>query len=322
MSTAGRQAETPPAEIVGVGVIVVDLLATLRSYPQVDTKQDVEESRMQVGGPVPTALAQLARFDRRCHFIGSWSDDSFGDFIETDLKTSGISHSRHSRRPGSGTGHSQVWIDKLSGTRTSVTQRPCAEQFVLTDADCRAIERARLLHLDGWPTDVAQQAARVAKASGTLVTIDTGSPKPEIDGLLSLADVVNAPRRFVEEHLHTTDIAEGAREIARRGPRLVTVTDGDRGAVLFAGDQIFQSPALQNLHTVDSNGAGDVFTAGMLHGVLNDWSPLRMLKFAVAIAGIKCQSLGNRDALASEQAAATLARSLDVTSVPAPAGQR
>jgi len=150
------------------------------------------------------------------------------------------------------------------------------------------------------------------------VTIDTGSPKPGIDGLLSLADVVNAPRRFVEEHLGTSDLAEGAQQIARRGPRIVTITDGDRGAVLCAEDQLLRSPALGDIRTVDSNGAGDVFTAGVIHGVLHDWSPQQVLTFAVAVAGIKCQSLGNREALTDEQAAVRLARTLDVTMAPTP----
>src|SRR5690606_20136527 len=118
------------------------------------------------------------------------------------------------------------------------------QRFALSESDHAALVSARLLHLDGWPSELALQAARIAKAAGALVAVDTGSPKPGIEELLQIADVVNAPRRFVEQHLGTSDIAAGAERIADLGPRIVTVTDGGHGAVMHADGESLRTAAL------------------------------------------------------------------------------
>src|SRR5690606_22207511 len=117
------------------------------------------------------------------------------------------------------------------------------------------LQSARLLHLDGWPSESALEAARIAKAAGAIIAVDTGSPKPGIEEILRIADVVNAPRRFVEQHLGTSDIAAAAEQIASLGPRVVTVTDGERGAVMHTHGESLRTAALDL-------SAGDRATGG------------------------------------------------------------
>lgn len=297
MSNEGAARRGGGEEIVGLGLVVVDLLAVVDAYPEVDSKQDVQTSRIQVGGPVPTALAQLRRFGHRCRFLGWWGDDALGSVIEQDFEVQGIPTDPGCRCRGVETGHSQVWIEKPTGRRTSVTRRPPVASRELSDRDRRWLKSARVVHLDGWPTDQSLEAARLAKAGGALVVVDTGSPKPGIDDVLRCADVVTAPRRFVEEFAGCVDLAAGAIQIAELGPSLVCVTDGDQGAVGAADGTVWATRALNGAPAVDTNGAGDVFAAGVIHGVLQDWAPERVLQFATVTAGLKCRKLGNRDAL-------------------------
>jgi len=289
-------------DIVGLGVTVVDLLAVVAQYPKVDSKQEVLSSLIQVGGPVPTALAQLTRFGRSCKLVSLWGDDPLGELIEKNFTETGIAFSSTCRQREESTGFSQVWVEERTGRRTNVTQRPGESAFMVGDQLREQLHGCRALHLDGWPTDASLEAAQVVKAAGGRVFLDTGSPKPGIERLLPFVDVVNAPRRFVEEFISETDLSRGARALGKFGPSQVTVTDGERGAWLHAnGDTIF-APALTGEQIVDTNGAGDVFMAGVIHASLMGWSPPQTLSFAVAAAGMKCCTLGNRDALPTFEA--------------------
>ncbi len=300
-------------EIFGLGVTVIDLIAIVERYPAVDTKQDVQCSVMQVGGPVPTALAQLKRFGWSCRLLSAWGDDPLGDMVERHLRETGIAYSPEVRQGDVATGFSQVWVERQSGRRTSVTQRPAIDNDWWQARLPVQLAGCRVLHLDGWPTEVSLAAAQLVKASGGHVSIDTGSRKPGIEHLLQLADVVNAPRRFMQEFLNESDPARGAAALGALGPRCVTVTDGARGAWLWSEGSVIHQPAILNEAVVDTNGAGDVFAAAMLHALLSDWPCELALSFAVAAAGLKCTGLGNRDAL---PALADVSRLVDFSELP------
>jgi acarbose 7IV-phosphotransferase len=64
----------------------------------------------------------------------------------------------------------------------------------------------------------------------------------------------------------------------------VVCTDGARGATAYVGDRELVVPAVPAPQVVDTNGAGDAFVAGLLHGSLLGW-PLERSLHAGAVAG-------------------------------------
>ena len=52
-------------KILGLGTIVIDHVAEVRSLPEADSKTDILSSHYQVGGPVVTALALLSKWGYR-----------------------------------------------------------------------------------------------------------------------------------------------------------------------------------------------------------------------------------------------------------------
>ena len=48
------------------------------------------------------------------------------------------------------------------------------------------------------------------------------------------------------------------------------------------------------MNTVDTTGAGDVFHGGFIYGLLQNWEVVEILRFANAVAALKCQDLGGR----------------------------
>ena len=51
--------------------------------------------------------------------------------------------------------------------------------------------------------------------------------------------------------------------------KLIVITRGDKGALAINGDEVVECLASKNLKVVDLTGAGDLFAAGFLHGLIN-----------------------------------------------------
>lgn len=51
------------------------------------------------------------------------------------------------------------------------------------------------------------------------------------------------------------------------------------------------------IETVDTTGCGDAFHAAFIHGLLEGWAPPHLLRFAAAVAALKCRRLGGRAGL-------------------------
>ena len=284
-------------DVVGIGSVLIDQQSILPAYPEVDTKTEILNIRFQIGGPVPTALVLLRRFGRKCAFVGTWADDSFGRDIETDLQNEGLTLLGRCV-PGAQSGFSQVWIERSSGSRTIAFSRGTCGPLAFADLPIEILKHTRFLHLDGWSGEVASRGAQIVKASGGKVVLDAGGLKPGMSDIIEASDVVICSPRFIGQFLATDDFVYGARKLLKQGPSAVVVTRGEHGAHVFTHScELAQE--IYPTETVDTTGAGDVFAGAFIEGLFQglDWGS--NLKFACAAASIKCSKYGNRDALPS-----------------------
>ncbi|WP_291168580.1 PfkB family carbohydrate kinase [Gimesia sp.] len=282
-------------DVVGLGTVVVDHLVLLSHHPVQDAKTNIISDAFQIGGPVPTAQVLLSRLGKQCAFIGSWGDDQYGPLIAEDLAAENLDLSGSRALPGTRSGYAQVWIDESASTRTIACYRP--EHWLQSaDLDESILTQARAVHLDGWPQTTCLYAAQIAQQAGAKVCLDAGSLKPGMEELIPYLNVMNCPRRFISEYLDTDDIHAAGQELLQQGPELVTITDGANGAWLFTDSVRLHCESLPVL-SLDTTGAGDIFSGALLYGILEDWPVERTLKFASITAALKCERLGNRDAL-------------------------
>ena len=59
---------------------------------------------------------------------------------------------------------------------------------------------------------------------------------------------------------------------------------------------------------VDTTGAGDVFHAGAVYGLLQGWPVDDTLRFAAAAAALKCERIGGRPGIPTLERALRLVR--------------
>jgi sugar/nucleoside kinase (ribokinase family) len=288
---------TSPHLIIGLGTVVVDHQVILQKHPEVDEKTTILSDRYQVGGPVPTALAVLSGFQHKTHFIGAWGKDHFGEMIQNDFNQVGIQYLSEYTSTETQTGFAHVWIENSTGRRTISCKRPDKE-FELTTQDREILKKATVLHLDGWPEQASQEAARIVKQNGGLVVLDTGSLKPATKPLLPLVDILNCPKHFPEQLFGEPDPLKAGQELLKNGHQIITITQGNNGAHLFTQDSHHFIPSIQ-VTAVDTTGAGDVFCGGLIHAILDKQSPEKAVQFASVTAALKCKKMGNREAIPS-----------------------
>jgi len=285
-------------EVMGIGAVVIDELFVLSHYPTPDEKVEIEKSLIQTGGPVPTALRQLARFNLATSFGGKIGSDERGSIICHSLESSGVDVSLLMEEKGKVSGFASIWIDIKNKTRAIAFSAGDLSPFKETDFNLDDLPNTKILHIDGRDYDSIKTVISHYKSWGTLISIDTGNYRERTCELLKLVDIIIMPRRFAVSCFGDMGPVQLVQSCRKTYPQAegIFITDGDAGSWGWYQDRNGRQPAFK-VQVEDTTGAGDVHAGGILYGILQGWEIEYIMKFAAAAAAIKCKVLGNQDSL-------------------------
>jgi fructokinase len=226
------------------------------------------------GSPANVALG-LARLGDPVTLMTRLGRDAFGEMISAHLQASGV---RVAGGPGEGTSTSLAVATLAAGIATY--------DFRI-DWDIGVLEplpiETRCLHTGSLATVLAPGRRNVEdimerehQRGRVTISYDPnvrpallGTPeraRPDIENLVALSDVV----KVSDEDLHwlypDRPDEDVAREWLGRGPVLVVVTRGGHGVYAVTADLELRRPATP-IDLVDTVGAGDSFTSGLLDGL-------------------------------------------------------
>jgi sugar/nucleoside kinase (ribokinase family) len=200
--------------------------------------------------------------------------------------------------PGGASPQSLIIVDE-GGERTVLCRRE--ESLVLQpeEIDREWVVNARALHVDGHDTEAATQAARWAREAGVAVIADLDETYPGVEELLRNIDYLIVSRNFPTQLTKLTDLHDALRRMqSRYGCRLTAATLGEDGVLAWDGQSFHHNPAYY-VPVVDTTGAGDIFHAGFIYGLLQNWPLERQLDFACAAAALNCTAVGARGGIQS-----------------------
>jgi ribokinase len=282
-----------PCQVVGLGQCAIDYLGVVDRYPDIDTKKRLKRFLVQGGGPVATALVALSRWGVATSFIGKVSDDSFGRFITQSLVDEGVDVSGLVVEPGKTSQFAFIAVEENTGHRNIFWTRGDTKPLQESEIDWGLIRQARVLHLDGLMLEASLAAARYAKERGIIVVLDAGSLNEGMLKLAGLSDYLIASERFAESYIGENNPQKAVRRMYKLGPKVASVTLGKKGSLTISAEGLLKMPAY-SVSVEDTTGAGDVFHAGFIYGVLQGWGVAQTVRFATAAAGLKCRRLGGR----------------------------
>ena len=288
-------AELPPidlVDVVGVGLNATDTLIPLERFPEPGSKVHYSNRSTQPGGQVATTVVACQTWGLRTRYVGKLGDDDAARLHQNAFRRVGV-EAQIVTVPGAASLHNVILID-AAGERTVICQRN--DQMVLRAADLRRewIVNARVLHVDGHDTAAATQAAAWAREAGVPVVADLDDTYPGIEELVSNIDYLIVSEDFSCRLMDETNLERALRRMqSRYGCRLSAATLGESGVQAWDGKQLIQSAAYR-VNVADTTGAGDIFRAGFIYGLLHDWPLERQLDFSCAAAAMNCMTQGAR----------------------------
>jgi sugar/nucleoside kinase (ribokinase family) len=287
-----------PFDAVALGLNAVDHLVLVPHYPEFNTKIKFLEHRLTPGGQSATAMAALSRLGLKTRYIGNVGSDRLGRFQLESLQADGIEASVRIIE-GAETQTAFIIVDRNSGERTVIWNRDDRLEIDAATVDREAVVSGRVLHLDGHNVHASIVAAGFARSAGVPTCLDIDNIYPDADQLLPLIDFLISSSTFPERMTGATNLESALKQLHSefRSP-LVAATLGDRGVLAYYKGEYIYSPAFK-VDCRDTTGAGDAFHGGFLYGFLAGYSVEDALRFANAVAGLKCRALGARTALPS-----------------------
>jgi len=279
-------------DLVGVGLNATDTVIPLATHPEQGSKVEYRTKTVLPGGQVASTVVACQTWGMRTRYVGKLGRDDAADLHRREFARAGVDAQLITVEEGSSP--QSIILVNPAGERTVLCQRD--ERLVLKpeELDRQWIVNARALHVDGFDTAAATLAAGWAREAGIPVIADLDELYPGVEGLLEKIDYLIVSRDFPCRLMKETTLEAALPKMQQRyGNRLAAATLGEEGVLAWDGRQLHHSAAY-DVPVVDTTGAGDIFHAGFIYGLLQGWPLARQLDFACAAAALNCMASGAR----------------------------
>lgn len=284
-------------DLVGVGLNATDTLIHLEKLPERGSKMVYTSETVLPGGQVASTVVACQHWGLHTRYVGKLGDDAAGALHKDAFAREGV-ETQLVVVPGGVSPQSLILVDK-TGERTVLNRKD--ERLVLRPEDLRRewVVRARALHVDGQDTAAATLAATWAHEAGVPVVADLDVRFEGVEKLLAKVDYLIVSRDFPEQMTGEADLETALKQIhAEYGATLTAATLGEDGVLAWDGRNLYYAAAYR-VPVEDTTGAGDIFHAGFIYGLLREWPMQRRLDFACAAAALNCMKAGARGGIES-----------------------
>ena len=253
------------------------------------------------GGSVANSIVGLSQLQNEVGFIGKISDDIFGAKYEEGLKKENVQYFYKKQNEILPTGTCLILVTPDS-ERTMCTFLGIAGKINEHDVDEEILKKSELIFLEGYLWDEGEPKKAFEKAINSAKKV-----------AMSLSDLFCVERHrknflnLVKEKLDLTfaneneimalinaknfnEVMNFAKEIKKH----IVITRGEKGAISIIGNVITEIEANKNLVIKDLTGAGDLFAAGYLHGLINNLSYKMCLEQGTKLSSKVIEQIGAR----------------------------
>ena len=245
------------AEVVVFGVVAADVVLRVQRMPAPGDHINAEALGWRIGGSSANVACGLSSAGHHVRLVGPVGRDSMGGHLLAELEQRGVD-TDYTFRVDAASPRTLILLDD-TGERTiiAVDSRSGPSSFLpvrgpdLRSADCIFVEG-----YTRYPTDTA--------ASAESALLVTSPPSP---GATTWPATVVIGSETQYSDVTSVGPFEAVRSVSGDQLRWVVVTRGEAGADAYAATSELHVDAVA-VDQVDATGAGDAFTVGMLHGLL------------------------------------------------------
>jgi sugar/nucleoside kinase (ribokinase family) len=253
------------------------------------------------GGSVANTIVGISQLGNKVGFIGKISDDKFGNKYEEGLKEENVEYVYSKKKEELPTGTCLILVTPDS-ERTMCTYLGTAGKISKNDLNLNVIKKSEIVLLEGYLWDegepkkalekVINNSNKVAMSLSDQFCVDRH--KSDFLNLVkNKLDIVFANEQEILSLFDAKNIDEVIVSLKQYKNNIV-ITRGEKGSIAINKNQVFEVEAKKNIKLADLTGAGDLFAAGYLHGVINNLSVKESLIKGTELSAQVIQIIGAR----------------------------
>ena len=306
-------------KILGIGNAIVDVICKVDDQYLINnqltksTMKLVDETEFQKllstlkikqtisGGSVANSIVGLSQLGNDVGFIGKVNDDDLGQKYEEGLTKEKVQYFYNKKKEILPTGTCLILITP-DAERTMVTFLGIAGKINQNDINEKAVKESEMIFLEGYLWDEGEPKTAFDKAMSLSNTkamslSDQFCVERHKSDFLDLVknklDITFANEQEIRALIDAKSF-EDVIEFGKQLGKLLIVTRGEKGSIAIKNKEIVECQSKPDLKIVDLTGAGDLFAAGFLHGLINDFSSKECLEKGTEMSSKIIQKVGAR----------------------------
>ena len=306
-------------KILGIGNAIVDVLCKVdddflvKNSLTKSTMKLIDEDEFKTllslinieetvsGGSVANSIVGLSQLGNNVGFIGKISEDSLGQKYEDGLKKEKVNYLYNKKKEPIPTGSCLILITPDS-ERTMCTYLGTAGKINDQDIDASIIKDSEITFLEGYLWDEGEPkkafdkaitySNKVAMSLSDLFCVERHK-KHFLELAKNKLDIIFANEQEITSLIDANSFEEIV-TFSKQIKKNVVITRGDKGAISILNNELIECEAQKNLNIKDLTGAGDLFAAGYLHGIINNLSIKECLIKGTELSSKIIQKIGAR----------------------------
>ena len=305
--------------ILGIGNAIVDVLckvsdnfliqndlvkSTMKLIDELEFKKLLSSLKIEEtisGGSVANSIVGLSQLGNKVGFVGKVSDDDLGNKYESGLKKENVQYLYKKKKEPIATGSCLILITPDS-ERTMCTFLGTAGKIDDRDVNENDIRNSDITFLEGYLWDEGEpkkafdkaikNSKKTAMSLSDLFCVERHKIN-FLDLVKNELDIIFANEQEITSLINGKSFKEVitfSKEIKKN----IVITRGDKGAISILNNELFECDAQKNLDIKDLTGAGDLFAAGYLHGIINNLSIKESLVKGTELSSKIIQKIGAR----------------------------
>jgi sugar/nucleoside kinase (ribokinase family) len=283
--------------IIGVGSALIDILAhedeaflgktgAVKGGMTYVDKAFIDETLLLAsrppslvpGGSACNTVIGIGKLGGAARFVGKCGSGAMGEFFENDLKRHNVEAVL--LRSGSPTGR-VLTIITPDAQRSMFTFLGASAETEPQDILQNFFTNAAIVHIEGYllfNPELIIKVLKTAKSAGARVSLDLASFNVVKESHAQLQDIVTAYVDILianeDEAMAYTGHKDEARAIRALAAdaEIAVLKVGQRGSFIACGDQIVPIQPKTGAPIIDTTGAGDLWAAGFLYGLVNGYT--------------------------------------------------
>ena len=306
-------------KILGIGNAIVDVLCKIND--EFLMKNSLIKSTMKLideaefknlltglsiedtisGGSVANSIVGLSQLGNDVGFIGKVNDDDLGQKYEDGLQREKVNFLYSKKKELTPTGTCLILITPDS-ERTMCTFLGTAGKVSDNDVDPDLIRKSEITFLEGYLWDEGEpkkafdkailNSNKIAMSLSDLFCVERHKAQ-FLDLVKNKLDIIFANEQEILSLIGAKSFDEAITFIKYLNKNFV-ITRGEKGALALNNGEIVECSAEKNLNIIDLTGAGDLFAAGYLHGVINNLTTKESLLKGTELSSKIIQKIGAR----------------------------